>query len=87
MLPQNAACVVKLTCDLLVGFSTLAAIDNDGLTCERQILSALGLNSGRLNVQVTSVREEQQFYKKIKLAEKLEKEMLFISIRFVTEKE
>ena len=30
-------------------------------------LSALGLNSGRLNVEVTSGREEQKFYKKIKL--------------------
>ena len=86
-MPQNVACVVKLTCALLAGFSILAAIDNDGLTCERQILSALGLNSGCLNVQVTSKREEQKFCKKIKLAEKLEKIMLLISIRFVAEKE
>ena len=73
MLPQNLPCVVKLTCALLAGFSTIAAIDNDGLTCERQNLSALGLNSSRLNVQVTSGKEEQKFYKKIKQAEKLEK--------------
>ena len=54
---QNHACdlqitVVKPTSVLVVGFNILEAIDNGGLTCQRQDRSA-GLNSGHVNVQLT----------------------------------
>ena len=58
MLPRNVAfylqlTVVKPTSALFAG----VAIDNDSLTCEGQNWSA-GLNSGHVNVQLTSGREE-----------------------------
>ena len=57
LMRQNYACdlqitVVKPTSVLVVGFYILEAIDNGGLTCQRQDRSA-GLNSSHVNVQLT----------------------------------